>query len=261
MPAQHGSSAVLDRMRRGYTRAAYVDLVQRARGFLGRGSPEGVAMGLSSDFISGFCGETEEEHNEVLSLVRQIGFDQAFTYSYSRRDQTYAGLFLQDDVHEAVKARRLTELVETFQESVQARNQRLEVGRLHLVLCEGEAKKSGSWTGRTDSNKRIVFRDPEEGQLLDGIGADEACVLALASASENAVAEALVDLKTRRQGGRILEPGLGRGSPRIAKGVYIVVKVFSARGQTLRGMALATTTLKQGFEVNLPALPTSQMLL
>jgi tRNA A37 methylthiotransferase MiaB len=145
MPAQHGASSVLERMRRGYTREAYISLIQRARKIIAEPSwtEEGQEkgnnieesaesprsdesgelvesdeeqdggvyntrrLGLSSDFISGFCGETEGEHEELLSLVRQVGFDQAFTYSYSKREQTYAGLFYNDDVGAQEKQRRL----------------------------------------------------------------------------------------------------------------------------------------------------------
>lgn len=81
MPAQHGSTSCLERMQRGYGREAYAALVRRARGLLGAG-PEGVGMGLSTDLIAGFCGETEEEHAQSLSLIAESGFDQAFTYAY-----------------------------------------------------------------------------------------------------------------------------------------------------------------------------------
>lgn len=141
MPAQSGSTSNLERMQRGYSREAYINLVQRARAIIGGDSEEGVALGLSSDFISGFCGETEEEHNDTLSLLREVGYDQAFTYSYSRREQTYAGLFLKDDVSEVVKSRRLTEVIDTYQREAMSRNNRLEIGRLHLVLVEGKGKK------------------------------------------------------------------------------------------------------------------------
>mmetsp|Transcript_28805 Transcript_28805/g.27590 ORF Transcript_28805/g.27590 Transcript_28805/m.27590 type:complete len:605 (+) Transcript_28805:125-1939(+) len=141
MPAQHGNSEALERMKRGYSREAYLSLVERARSIIGEGSPEGVGLGLSSDFISGFCGETEEEHKETVSLMASVGFDQAFTYAYSRRDQTFAGLFLTDDVPDDVKSRRLTELVDTFQATSMAKNNRLEIGRLHVVLVEGKGKK------------------------------------------------------------------------------------------------------------------------
>lgn len=242
MPAQHGSSSVLERMQRGYSKEAYVNLVDRARSLLGRGTPEGVGMGLSSDFISGFCGETEEEHSSMLNLVREVGFDQAFTYSYSRREQTYAGLFMQDDVPSDVKARRLTELVDTFQQSVQARNSRLESGRLHVVLVEGEGSKGG-WTGRTDSNKRVVFGDLP---VLRGLRRDDAAVLALEPPVLGNVERQVRDIMKMR----------GQGGERISKGSYIAVKVLSSRGHTLRGIPIALTTLTESSILNLPGLAT-----
>jgi tRNA A37 methylthiotransferase MiaB len=230
-------------MQRGYSREAYVSLVHRARALLGRGSPEGVGMGLSSDFIAGFCGETDEEHKESVSLLSDLGFDQAFTYAYSRREQTYAGLFYKDDVDEAVKARRLDELVNVFQTMAMERNTRLEMGRLHVVLVEGEGKRPGTFTGRTDSNKRVVF--PWAGLLLlKGIRADEAAALARAKVDD--VADMLAALGDAR--------GQGEGGV-VEKGVYIVVKVTGARGHTLRGVPLATTTIAESHPLNLPALP------
>jgi len=243
MPAQHGSSTVLDRMQRGYSREAYVSLVHRARALLGRGSPEGVGMGLSSDFIAGFCGETDEEHKESVSLLSDMGFDQAFTYAYSRREQTYAGLFYKDDVDESIKARRLEELVNVFQTKAMERNTRLEMGRLHVVLVEGEGKRPGTFTGRTDSNKRVVF---PASLLLKGIRADEAAALARAKQSD--VDAVLAELRSARQGG-----GQGQG---VEKGIYVVVKVTGARGHTLRGVPLATTTIAESHPLNLPALST-----
>ena len=83
MPAQSGSSAVLKRMKRPYTREAYLDLIDHIRSIL----PD---VSLSSDFISGFCGETEEEHQETLTLLQRVRFDHAFLFAYSQRDGTVA---------------------------------------------------------------------------------------------------------------------------------------------------------------------------
>ena len=121
-------------------------------------------LGISSDFISGFCGESDEEHSDNLSLIRTVGFDQAFTYrlashrytlilfvifmktckyrcctnvllfSYSKREQTYAGLFMQDDVPEEVKGKRLTEVISAFYDTVYERNKRLEVRILSISI-------------------------------------------------------------------------------------------------------------------------------
>lgn len=86
VPAQSGSSSVLERMRRGYTREAYLDLIKRAREII-----PGIA--LSSDFIAGFCEETEEEHQDTLSLLREVEFDDAFMFAYSLREKTPAHRF------------------------------------------------------------------------------------------------------------------------------------------------------------------------
>ena len=152
MPAQSGSSTCLERMRRGYTREAYIDLISRARAMI-----PGVA--LSSDFISGFCGETEEEHEDTLSLLREARYEQAFMFHYSLRDKTHAARNLTDDVPEDVKKRRLAEVIETFRAGALEANA-AEVGRTHLVLVEGASKKNpdAQMSGRSDSGKRVVIQ-------------------------------------------------------------------------------------------------------
>lgn len=99
MPAQSGSTTCLDRMRRGYTREALLDLIDHARNKLG------WEAGMSTDIISGFCGETEEEHRDTVSLMEQVGFDQAFMFAYSERKGTIASNKLPDDVPQPVKSR------------------------------------------------------------------------------------------------------------------------------------------------------------
>lgn len=157
LPAQSGSSAVLQRMRRGYSREAYLALVERAREVIPN-------VSLSSDFIAGFCEETEKEHLETLSLIEAVGYDQAFLYAYSLRERTHAAYHLQDNVLESEKQRRLAEIIATFRRVAAARNA-AEVGREHLVLVEGPSKRSTpekpTWTGRSDTNKRCIlpYRD------------------------------------------------------------------------------------------------------
>jgi tRNA A37 methylthiotransferase MiaB len=157
MPAQSGSSSMLRRMKRGYTREAYLQLIQDARTIL----PD---VAISSDFIAGFCDETDDEHADTVSLLRDVQFDQAYLYKYSRRDQTYAARQLDDNVPADVKQRRLQEIIDTFQEVVHTKNATHEVGKLRLVLVEGPVRRRRSgdndvvqWQGRTDQNKRIVF--------------------------------------------------------------------------------------------------------
>ena len=107
VPAQSGSTTTLERMRRGYTREAYDRLIQRIRAMMPH-------VALSSDFISGFCGETEDEHAATLDLLERVEYEQAFMFHYSRRDKTRAARHFEDDVPEETKKRRLAEVIETF---------------------------------------------------------------------------------------------------------------------------------------------------
>ncbi|OEU17779.1 hypothetical protein FRACYDRAFT_184876 [Fragilariopsis cylindrus CCMP1102] len=165
MPAQSGSSTVLERMRRGYTREAYIDLIDDVRTII----PD---VAITSDFITGFCGETEEEHQQTLSLMEYVQYDQAFMFAYSMRGKTHAHRSMVDDVPEEIKSRRLQEIINIFRTNVQDRNIKEEVGKLRLVLVEGESRRSkeGSrqWRGRTDQNKSIVFPIPTNIELKAG---------------------------------------------------------------------------------------------
>lgn len=150
IPAQSGNSDVLERMRRPYTREEYLDLIEKMRQII-----PGVA--LSTDVIAGFCGETEEEHADTLSLMRIVRYDLAYMFAYSERERTYAHRKMEDDVPEEVKKRRLTEIIEQ-QMAIQEEINRLERGREHLVLVEGTSKRSDQQlSGRTDTNKMVVF--------------------------------------------------------------------------------------------------------
>ena len=154
IPAQSGSTSVLSAMRRGYSRQTYLDLINRVRELLPH-------VSISSDFISGFCGETEEDHQQTLTLLQEVQFDKAFMFAYSMREKTHAHRRLSDDVPEDVKQRRLSEVIATFTEGARRSND-AEVGRYHLVLLEGPAKKLSprgevEWMGRTDTNKRVVL--------------------------------------------------------------------------------------------------------
>jgi tRNA A37 methylthiotransferase MiaB len=114
MPAQSGSSAVLERMRRGYTRAAYDALVRRARDKL----PD---VAFSTDIIVGFCGETEAEHEETLDLLEQMRYSLGFLFAYSRREKTHAARRYEDDVPPEVKRRRLQEALQVYDDGVRSR--------------------------------------------------------------------------------------------------------------------------------------------
>ncbi|KAL6224542.1 hypothetical protein ACLB2K_003397 [Fragaria x ananassa] len=149
--AQSGSSRVIERMRRGYTREAYLDLVQKIRRII----PD---VGISSDFICGFCGETEEDHEETISLVKAVGYDMAYMFAYSMREKTHANRNYDDDVPEKVKQRRLTELIEAFREST-GQCYDSQVGTTQLVLVEGPNKRAPDTEliGKSDRGHRVSF--------------------------------------------------------------------------------------------------------
>lgn len=151
MPAQTGSTTVLERMRRGYTREAYLELVQKIRSII----PD---VGISSDFICGFCGETEEEHEDTLSLVRAVKYDMAYMFAYSMREKTHAHRNYTDDVPDDVKQRRLAELIEAFREST-ASCYDSQVGTVQLVLVEGPNKRNPGkeLIGKSDRGHRVSF--------------------------------------------------------------------------------------------------------
>jgi tRNA-2-methylthio-N6-dimethylallyladenosine synthase len=150
LPVQHGNTDVLRRMRRTYTRDEYLALVERARAIV-------PGLSLSTDIIAGFCGETEAEHADTLSLLEAVRYDLAFMFQYSERPHTYAARKYADDVPEAVKKRRLGEVI-ALQTRIAAENNRAEVGRVHTVLVEGPSRRSDAQLcGRTDHNKMVVF--------------------------------------------------------------------------------------------------------
>ncbi|NWX57687.1 CK5P1 protein, partial [Promerops cafer] len=154
LPAQSGSTRVLEAMRRGYTREAYLELVHHVRD-----SIPGVS--LSSDFITGFCGETEEDHQQTVSLLREVRYNVGFLFAYSMRQKTRAHHRLQDDVPTDVKKRRLEQLIATFREEAARANAAL-VGQAQLVLVEGPSKRSASeLCGRNDGNIKVIFPDTE----------------------------------------------------------------------------------------------------
>ncbi|KAM9759919.1 mitochondrial tRNA methylthiotransferase CDK5RAP1 isoform 2-T2 [Menidia menidia] len=159
LPAQSGSNQVLKAMRRGYTSEAYLDLVGNIKQII----PD---VSLSSDFICGFCGETEDDHQQTLSLIRQVGYNTGFLFAYSMR-KTHAFHRLQDDVAAEVKQRRLEECIGVFREEALRVNAAL-VGSRQLVLVEGESKRSAKeLCGRTDGNMKVIF--PKEDLLIQSV--------------------------------------------------------------------------------------------
>ncbi|XP_030370111.1 CDK5RAP1-like protein [Scaptodrosophila lebanonensis] len=149
LPAQSGNTEVLTRMRRGYTREAYLQLVDHIHEIL----PE---VSFSSDFICGFCGETESEFEDTITLIDQVGYNVAYLFAYSMREKTTAHRRYKDDVPVAVKTARLQRMVQSFRNGAERLQSRF-VGQNQLILIEGKSKRSEShWFGRNDANIKVI---------------------------------------------------------------------------------------------------------
>ena len=150
LAAQSGATTMLERMNRKYTREWYLDRV----GAIRRRMPD---CSITTDLIAGFSGETEEEHAQTLSLMREVGYDFAYMFKYSERPGTFAQRHLADDVPEEVKSRRLQEII-ALQNELGLASYRRDVGREFEVLVEGESKRDAQQlSGRTSQNKVVVF--------------------------------------------------------------------------------------------------------
>ncbi len=163
LPVQSGSSTVLERMNRTYTREWYVDRIRAIREIIGEN------CGISSDMIAGFCGETEEDHQQTLSLMELVKYDYSYMFFYSERPGTLAAKKYEDDVPLSVKKRRLQEIIKLQSEHSLARNQR-DLGKTFRVLVEGRSKKSAEdFQGRNSANKVIVFPkgNAKKGEYID----------------------------------------------------------------------------------------------
>ena len=150
LPVQSGSSRILEMMNRGYTREWYLDRMAA----INRIIPN---CGISTDIITGFCSETEEDHQQTISLMKEIKYDYAYMFSYSERPKTLAERKYKDDVAEAVKKRRLAEIIE-LQRLNSGIKTLLGIGQVHEVLVEGFSKKSNEMLmGRNSQNTVVVF--------------------------------------------------------------------------------------------------------
>jgi tRNA-2-methylthio-N6-dimethylallyladenosine synthase len=159
LPVQSGSTRILQMMNRTYTREWYIAKVNRIREIL-------PGCGLSTDSITGFCTETEEDHQQTLSLFEYCEYDLAYMYYYSERPGTLAERRFEDDVPLDVKKRRLQEIV-ALHRTHSLKSMEKDLGKTFKVLIEGDSKKSDQhWTGRTDHNKMTVF--PKTGDLKKG---------------------------------------------------------------------------------------------
>lgn len=150
LPAQSGSSAVLERMNRKYTREWYLDRIAAIRRYM----PD---CAITTDLIAGFCGETEEDHLQTLSLMREVGYESAYMFKYSERPNTFSARHFTDDVPDDVKGRRLNEII-ALQNELSVESNRRDVGKEFIILVEGESKRSPEQLcGRTSQNKMVVF--------------------------------------------------------------------------------------------------------
>jgi len=157
LPVQHGNSRILELMNRTYDRAWYMDRIAAIRSIL----PD---CGISTDIITGFCSETEDEHRDTLSLMREVGYEFAYMFAYSERPGTLAHRKYSDDIPEDVKKRRLAEVIELQLQLSHESNLR-DINKITEVLIEGDSKKSNlHWQGRNPQNKVVVF--PKDGESI-----------------------------------------------------------------------------------------------
>lgn len=151
LPAQSGNTRVLELMNRTYSREWYINRVDAIRRILGE------ECGISSDMIAGFCSETEEEHQDTLTLMDYVKYDFSYMFYYSERPGTLAAKKYEDDIPLATKKKRLQEIIDKQQEISLERN-RLDIGKIHEVLIEGTSKRSDEQLqGRNTANKVVIF--------------------------------------------------------------------------------------------------------
>lgn len=157
LPVQSGSNKILKAMNRKYTREWYLDRIAAIKRILPDAS-------IGTDIFCGFHDETEEDHQETLSLMREVGFDMSFNFKYSERPGTYAAKHLPDNIDEATKLRRLNEIIALQNELSYKSNQR-DIGKITEVLVEGFSKRSREELyGRNSQNKVVIF--PREGRKI-----------------------------------------------------------------------------------------------
>ncbi|XP_055909121.1 CDK5RAP1-like protein [Eupeodes corollae] len=201
LPAQSGNSNVLERMRRGYTREVYIDLVKHIRSTLPN-------VALSSDFICGFCGETDAEFEDTITLIEQIKYNVAYVFAYSMREKTTAHRRFVDDVPQQIKMERVQRMMNAYRKGSAELHSRM-VGQNQLILIEAKSKRSDAeWFGRNDANIKVIIKD---------------CDLPASSVGD------------------------GEKKP-IASGDFIAVKVVDSNSQVLKGNPLHHTTIQKYHE-------------
>jgi MiaB/RimO family radical SAM methylthiotransferase len=221
LPAQSGSTGLLQAMRRQYTREAYLSLAQRMRETI-------PGLALSTDMISGFCGETEDDHLESLSLMREVKFEGAFLFAYSLRERTHAAYHLKDDVPEEVKKRRLNEVIAAYHKGALERNTE-EVGRLHVVLVEGPARRSSptapQLSGKSDNFKTVILTGKSVENGVATTGADDA---------DSSVRLSGGEVQTLFSGDAGLPAAAPRRTRKLAAGDFVVARITSAGPTSLK---------------------------
>lgn len=163
LPAQSGNSRILDIMNRTYDREWYINKIDRIREVLGE------ECGLSTDMITGFCTETEDEHKDTLTLMEYVKYDFAYMFAYSERPGTPAAKKFKDDIEEVVKKRRLSEIIALQSQHSMERNQ-MALGKTFKVLIEGKSKRSEDYLkGRNSANTMVIFPkgNHKKGQYVD----------------------------------------------------------------------------------------------
>jgi tRNA-2-methylthio-N6-dimethylallyladenosine synthase len=162
LPVQSGNSRILEKMNRGYTRESYMQRIESIRNIL-------PGCGLSTDIITGFCSESEDDHQDTLSMMEWTGYDYAYMFSYSERPGTLAGRKYEDDVPAEVKQRRLTEIID-MQKKLSHESNKKDLNKVFRVLTENYSKKSPDHLcGRSSQNKVVIFpkMNYQPGQYVD----------------------------------------------------------------------------------------------
>jgi tRNA-2-methylthio-N6-dimethylallyladenosine synthase len=158
LPVQSGNSDVLYRMNRGYSREWYLERINAIRKIIPN-------CAISTDIITGFCGETSAEHDETISLMKEVEFDYAYMFKYSERPKTLAERKFEDDVPEQIKGLRLTEIIE-LQTAHSLKNNQKQIGEIQEILVEGPSKRSElQFCGRNTQNNMVVF---DRGNAIKG---------------------------------------------------------------------------------------------
>lgn len=150
LPVQSGSTRILEKMNRGYSREQYLQWIERIKNIL-------PGCGISTDIITGFCSETEEDHRDTLSMMEKAGYEYAYMFKYSERPGTAAAKNFPDDIPEEIKSRRLDEIMD-LQKRLSHESNLADVNKVYRVLVENVSKRSDlHLSGRNDQNKIVVF--------------------------------------------------------------------------------------------------------